>query len=131
MSVERRLKAYSERQCEEFYEMLVAEDRDSDIIGFADFGKPKLPGDFDAQIFSFYFLPEFQRKGLGERMFRRCISSLQKCGIRSLCLDALEASPFRGFYDKMGGTIVGRGSHKLGNEDFATVIYGWDDISKI
>ncbi len=131
MSVEKRLKAYSERRCEEFYEMLVAEDREEGIVGFADFGTPKLPLDFDAQIFSFYFLPEFQRMGLGERLFRRCVGRLKKNGTASLCLDSLEVSPYRAFYDKMGGKIVGRDSHKLGDEVFATVIYGWNDISKI
>jgi 3-deoxy-manno-octulosonate cytidylyltransferase (CMP-KDO synthetase) len=131
MSVEKRLKAYSERRSEEFYEMLVAEDREEGIVGFADFGTPKLPLDFDAQIFSFYFLPEFQRMGLGERLFRRCVGRLKKNGTASLCLDSLEVSPYRAFYDKMGGKIVGRDSHKLGDEVFATVIYGWNDISKI
>jgi len=131
MSVEKRLKVYSERRCEENYSMLVAEDLQAGIVGFGDFGTPTLPGDFDAQIFSFYFLPEFQRKGLGERLFRRCAAAMAKDGVRSLCLDSLQASPYRGFYDKMGGKVAGRDSHKLGSKDFDTVIYGWDDISTI
>jgi 3-deoxy-manno-octulosonate cytidylyltransferase (CMP-KDO synthetase) len=131
MSVEERLKRYRERGCEEFYEMLVALDRDKGIIGFADFGKPKLPGNFDAQIFSFYFLQEFQRKGLGERMFRRSVGRLRAHGAASLCLDSLEVSPYREFYEKMGGTIVGRDIHRLGQKEFDTVIYGWDDLSKL
>ena len=131
MSAEVRLKAFSARACEERYEMLVAEHPDAGIVGFADFGLPKLPGGFDSQIFSFYFLPEFQRKGFGARLFSRCIERMKSNGVRSLCLDSLEASPYRAFYDKMGGTIVGRDGHKLGDRDFATVIYGWGDISKI
>ena len=111
--------------------MMVAEDKTEGIVGFADFGRTNLPGNFDAQIFSFYFLPEFQRKGFGELLFRRCIGRLKNDGVASLCLDSLEASPYRAFYDKMGGTIVGHDSHKLGHQDFATVIYGWDDISGI
>jgi ribosomal protein S18 acetylase RimI-like enzyme len=131
MSVEKRLNAYSERRCDENYAMLVADHPGAGLVGFADFGTPKLPGGFDAQIFSFYFLPEFQRKGYGERLFRRCLSRMTRDGIRSLCLDSLEASPYRSFYDKMGGKVVGRDSHKLDDEDFETVIYGWDDISKL
>ena len=131
MSVEKRLKAFSERRGEEFYGMLVAVDQDAGIVGFADFGRPNLPGNFDAQIFSFYFLPEFQRRGLGELLFRRCVGRLKNDGVASLCLDSLEVSPYRAFYSKMGGTIVGNDSHRLGQQDFATVIYGWDDISGI
>lgn len=131
MSVEKRLKVYAERGCEELYSMLVAEDSEKGIVGFADFGTPKLEGNFDAQIYSFYFLPEFQRRGLGERLFRRCVSRLKRGGIASLCLDSLDVSPYRAFYDKMGGSLVGRDSHELGKETFETVIYGWYDISKI
>jgi len=131
MSVEKRLEAYRERRWDENYSMMVASHGASGIVGFADFGTPKLPGEFDAQIFSFYFLPEHQRSGYGERLFRRCVRRMVENGVNSLCLDSLEASPYRAFYDKMGGRVVGRDSHKLGDEDFETVIYGWDDISKI
>jgi 3-deoxy-manno-octulosonate cytidylyltransferase (CMP-KDO synthetase) len=131
MSVEKRLKAYSERGCDDEYAMMVAYHVDEGIVGFADFGTPKLSGNFDAQIFSFYFLPEFQRKGLGERLFRRCVGQMIRDGKVSLCLDSLEASPYRAFYEKLGGCIVGRDGHDLGDQYFDTVIYGWDDISKI
>ncbi len=131
MTVEKRLAAYSERRRDEQYGMLVAEHPEAGIVGFADFGTPKLPGNFDAQIFSFYFLPEFQRKGLGEQLFRRCVSRIVKNGTTKLCLDSLEVSPYRAFYEKLGGKVVGRSSHKLGDKDFATVIYGWNDVSNI
>ena len=131
MSIEKRLRAYSERRCEEYYGMFVAEHPTKGIIGFADFGTPKLPGEFDAQIFSFYFLPEYQRRGFGERLFTRCAARLARDGKKSMCLDSLEASPYRTFYGKLGGTIVGRDSHKLGDKDFQTVIYGWEDIGQL
>jgi len=131
MSVEKRIAAYSERRVDEHYGMIVAEHPNRGIVGFADFGTPKLAGDFDAQIFSFYFLPEFQRKGIGTRLFQRCARRIAGSGARSFCLDALEVSPFRSFYDKMGGKIVARDAHKLGDKDFETVIYGWDDISNL
>jgi 3-deoxy-manno-octulosonate cytidylyltransferase (CMP-KDO synthetase) len=131
MSIEKRLKAYSERQCGGDYLMFVAEHPTDGIVGFADFGTPTLAGDFDAQIFSFYFLPEYQRRGLGSRLFRRAVSRISRTGKRSLCLDALEASPYRTFYEKMGGNVVARDGHKLGDKDFATVIYGWHDVTKI
>ena len=131
MSIERRLQTYSERRCDEAYSMLVAVDAENGIVGFADFGKPTLSADFDSQIYSFYFLPEFQRRGFGERLFRRCVSQMTKNGVRSLCLDSLEISPYRKFYDKLGGKIVGRDRHVMGEDEFETVIYGWEDITKI
>jgi len=131
MSVKKRIEKFSERAGDGPYTMIVAEHPSDGIVGFADFGTPVLDVGYDAQIYSFYFLPEFQRRGLGQRLFRRCISKMRDGNLASLCLDSLELSPYRRFYDKMGGRVVGRDSHKLGNEDFETVIYGWDDISTI
>lgn len=128
MSIEKRLDAYTNRSSAGPYTMIVAEHPRDGIVGFADFGPPVLPFDFAAQIYSFYFLPEFQRKGLGERLFRRCVGEMLDEGFDSLCLDSLSVSPYRQFYSKMGGEIVGRDAHKLGDEDFQTVIYGWKDL---
>ncbi len=131
MSVEKRLKAFGERYAGFSYTMIVAEHPIDGIVGFADFGTPELPGNFDSQIYSFYLLPEYQRRGLGERLFRRCVRRMIKEGHRKLCLDSLEVSPYRAFYDKMGGKIIGRDGHKLGDRHFETVIYGWENISRI
>ena len=131
MSVEKRLKAYSERECGGRFEMLVVEHPTDGLVGFADFGTPKLGGGYDAQIFSIYFLPEYQHRGLGSRLFRRCVKRMLRDDVKSLCLDSLEVSPYRSFYEKLGGRVVARDSHKLGDQDFETVVYGWEDISKI
>lgn len=131
MTVEARIEKFRERACDEPYTMLVAEHPSEGIIGFADFGNPVLDVGFDAQIFSFYFLPGFQRKGLGERLFRRCVAKMKEEGIETLCLDALEASPYRTFYEKMGGRIVARDGHNLDKTYFETVIYGWDDLKAL
>jgi len=131
MTVQKRLNAYSERECRDRYEMLVVEHPTDGIVGFADFGTPKLNGGYDAQIFSIYFLPEYQRKGLGARLFKRCVDKMLRDDVKSLCLDSLEVSPYRSFYDKLGGRVVAHDGHKLGDKDFETVIYGWEDISKI
>jgi ribosomal protein S18 acetylase RimI-like enzyme len=131
MTVEKRLKAYSERECSGRYSMLVVDHPTDGIVGFADFGTPKLDGGYDAQIFSIYFLPEYQRQGLGSRLFKRCVGRMLRDDVKTLCLDSLEVSPYRSFYDKMGGKLVGHDSHKLGDKDFETVIYSWDDISNV
>jgi ribosomal protein S18 acetylase RimI-like enzyme len=131
MTVEKRFKAFSDRECNGRYSMLVVEHPTSGIVGFADFGTPKLDTGHDAQIFSIYFLPEYQRRGLGSRLFKRCLSRMVREDVKSLCLDSLEVSPYRSFYEKFGGKVVGRDGHKLGDKNFETVIYSWEDISKI
>ena len=48
-----------------------------------------------------------------------------------MSLDALAVSPYRKFYEKMGGQLVGEGTHNLAGAEFKTVIYAWEDLSKI
>jgi 3-deoxy-manno-octulosonate cytidylyltransferase (CMP-KDO synthetase) len=129
LSIERREKVFAERLSDISYHLFVAENQENGIVGFVDFGKPTFENlNHQRQIYSFYFLPEFQRKGIGSKLFKLCLEKIIEQGCNSLCLDSLEVSPYRQFYDKMGGKIVGRDSHRLGEVDFATVIYGWDDL---
>jgi GNAT superfamily N-acetyltransferase len=97
------------------------------IVGFIDYGPPDSQNfGFDARIFSFYLIPEFQGMGVGGRLFKRCFDELARDGFCSVCLDTLEISPFRGFYEKHGGRIAARDKHLLGGTEFSTIIYGWD-----
>ncbi|MBV9217509.1 MAG: 3-deoxy-manno-octulosonate cytidylyltransferase [Acidobacteria bacterium] len=131
MSVEDRISRFSERWDRKPYKMIVAEHPTGGIVGFADFGPPVLDAGRDAQIYSFYFLPQFQRLGLGGRLFAECVKAATEEGHRSLCLDSLDASPYRGFYEKQGGSIVGRDGHTMGGQNFETVIYAWDDLTNL
>lgn len=133
MSAEKREEAFRERFSDAAYKMLVAEDPVNGIVGFADFGTPRLEGvgNFETQIYAFYFLKEFQGKGLGGALFRRCIKEITDRGFTNVCLDSLAVSPYRKFYDKMGGKVVGGDGHKLAGVHFATVIYGWSNLGEI
>jgi ribosomal protein S18 acetylase RimI-like enzyme len=132
-SVEKRTKALQERfaETDSLYEMLVAEDRERGIVGFADFGGPRGENGFQAELYSIYFLPEFQGKGIGGHLMRMCRERLKAHGLNSMSLDSLEVSPFRRFYEKMGGEVVGSGTHDLGGVEFRTIHYGWRDLDEL
>lgn len=131
MSVEKREKVFAERLREPNYRLLVAETGEAQVVGFIDYGKPDFDNfGYEARIYSFYLLPEFQRKGVGKRLFSTCLRNLDQDGFGSVCLDTLEMSPYRRFYEKEGGRIVARDKHHLGEKEFATVIYGWDNLHK-
>ena len=132
MSVENRIGQFEQAFAQNsFYKMFVAETSGKEIVGFADFGKSHLTDSFDAQLYAIYFLPEFQRKGIGGNLFRLCQKEMAAHGFKSMCLDTLEISPFRKFYEKMGGRVVGESRHSLAGVEFKTLIYGWEDLSKI
>jgi 3-deoxy-manno-octulosonate cytidylyltransferase (CMP-KDO synthetase) len=129
LSIERRRKVFAGRLEEPTYQMLVVDKPEEGVVGFIDFGEPDFENyGYDARVYSFYLLPEFQRLGLGELLFERCFRAMAASGFESMCLDTLEMSPYRRFYEKHGGEIVARDSHKLGDTEYPTVIYGWRSL---
>jgi 3-deoxy-manno-octulosonate cytidylyltransferase (CMP-KDO synthetase) len=129
MSVETRIEKFEQAFSQNtFYKMFVAETAEKQIVGFADFGAAQIDKSFDAQLFAIYFLPEFQRKGIAANLFRRCRREMAAHGFESMCLDTLEISPYRKFYDKMGGHVVGESHHNIAGIEFKTLIYGWEKL---
>ncbi len=132
LSAERCEKVIHERFCKPNYRLFVAESATKKMVGFVDSGMPVLDGvSHERQIFSIYLLPEFQTLGIGGDLFTACTSTLIADGVRTLCLDTVEASPYRRFYDRLGGSVVGHGKHRLGETEMATVIYGWEDLNAL
>ena len=129
MSVEQRARAFAARFSDESYRMFVAEAEGHGVVGFADFGEPREPfGAYRGELYAIYLLPEFQRKGVGRRLFDLGVEFFLSRGISSMYLLALEASPYRKFYEKMGGRVVGRKQVELGGVSYDELIYGWDSL---
>jgi 3-deoxy-manno-octulosonate cytidylyltransferase (CMP-KDO synthetase) len=132
LSIEKREKAFRERFFDEDYKMFVAETAENKIVGFADFGKGRDDQpEYKSELYAIYLLPEFQRKGIGGELFKNGVKDLLERGYNSMYLQSLEVSPYRAFYEKMGGKVIARNTHKLGDQDFATLFYGWEDLNKI
>ena len=131
MNIEKRERAFRERFGEENYKLLVAETVKDGIVGFADFGKSRIENfPYDAELYAIYLLREFQGKGIGEKLFRLCQKEMIADGLNSMYLTALEISPYKSFYEKMGGKIEDKGNHFLALAEYETVIYGWKNLGK-
>jgi 3-deoxy-manno-octulosonate cytidylyltransferase (CMP-KDO synthetase) len=129
---ELRIQAISQRMQDDSYRFLVLEHLAEGIIGSIDLAFPDTDNyGYDARIFSFYIVPHFQRKGLGELLFRSCLRRIRAMGGNSVCLDTFDANRFKAFYEKMGGVIVGSSSHEIAGEEMQTAIFGWSDLSGI
>jgi GNAT superfamily N-acetyltransferase len=129
MSVEQRTKAFAGRFSEASYGMFVAEAAESRVVGFADYGEPRddVAG-YEAELYAIYLLPEYQGRGVGQELFKRVVEALVRSGKRSLYLLALEVSPYKSFYEKMGGRVVGHMSKELEGVMFDVLVYGWERI---
>ncbi len=132
LSVEKREYAFRERFGSQEYQIVIAETVENKIVGFADFGEGR--GDqpeFGSELYAIYLLREFQGNGIGSNLFKMVANNLRENGFNSIYLQALKVSPYRNFYEKMGGEIIGESLHKLGNTDFITLYYGWKDLRKL
>jgi GNAT superfamily N-acetyltransferase len=129
MSVERRARAFAEGFSTPFYRMYVAEVPECGVVGFADFGEPREAIDaYDGELYAVYLLPELQRKGIGERLFNLGVGFLTGSGRSSMYLLALGVSPYRSFYEKMGGQIVGSKHIEIEGAVYDELIYGWENL---
>ena len=126
MSVENRAEALGERFSDDSYKMYVAEVPEHGIVGFVDFGEPRESiGAYEAELYAIYLSPQFQRKGVGGALFKMVVETLIRRGKGSMYLLALEASPYKSFYEKMDGEIIGRKQIELEGVVYDELIYGW------
>ena len=131
LTVETRTKAFRERFGDDSYKMYVAQTSEGHVVGFADVGDPRHDvGPYDAELYAIYILHEFQGKGIGAGLYQCVKKFLISRGKTSMYLMALEVSPYRPFYQKMGGRVVGRKRLKLEGIDFDAVIYGWESLNE-
>jgi 3-deoxy-manno-octulosonate cytidylyltransferase (CMP-KDO synthetase) len=131
LTVEKRTKAFEQGFGEANYKMFVAETAKDGIVGFADFGESREKDfAFEAELYAIYLLREFQGRGIGENLFRLCQKEMIAYGFGSMYLMALAISPYKSFYEKMGGQIVGKGNHFLALVEYETLVYGWKDLGE-
>ena len=128
MSVKERARAFEAGFSADGYKMYVAEAAGRGLVGFADFGEPREPaGAFEGELYAIYLLPEFQRRGIGERLFNLGVDFLTGSGKNSMYLLALEVSPYRAFYEKMGGRVFGKKQLEIEGVIYDELLYGWNN----
>jgi len=132
LSVEARADVMNKRLTKPGYRVFVAETATDQVVGFVDCGEPVLENvPHQRQIYSLYVLPEFQKLGVGRDLVKTCVLKMIDDGFQSFCLDTVERSPYRRFYDKIGGKVIGHDEHTIGGEEMQTIIYGWDDLGEL
>lgn len=110
--------------------VLVAEDEDGALLGFASGGASRWAGmPYDAEVYSIYLLQSAQRAGVGERLFRTLVEKLLGAGFTSLMLWVLARNePARRFYERLGGSPVATRDEELGGTYLTEQAYAWPDL---
>ena len=107
----------------------LAQDERQEIVGFVTGGKESSGSlAFDAEVYTLYILPDYQRRGIGNRLLRAVADALHSAGSGSLVIWVLKGNPAVEFYRKMGGMQVAEKTTPLGDTRYPEVAFGWLDI---
>ena len=111
----------------------VAETDQAQIVGFVCGGLGTASSEaYEGEIYSIYLLADFQRLGLGKRLFLAACEGLLEVGIGSMLLWVFEENHgARRFYESLGGETVDRQELHIGGVNLIEVAYGWKHIASL
>lgn len=133
-----------EEQTQDWHELLSAEMADKifvaanpagEIVAYA-LGRPHVSDlpPYDSELLALHVLPEYQRQGIGKRLFSAVAEALSESGCQSLFLWVLAQNPACQFYEKLGGKWITEKPWQ-NNTYFKTEIvesaYGWRNIRQL
>jgi ribosomal protein S18 acetylase RimI-like enzyme len=107
----------------------VAEAQPGQIVGLASGGPTQetLPG-YDGELYVLYVLRAYQGMGYGRLLFSQVARTLASEGYRSLVAWVLKDNPACGFYERLGGLLLGEKAVEIGGKPLTDVAYGWPDL---
>lgn len=85
------------------------------------------PG-YAGEIYAIYVAHELHGQGWGRQLFERAIQDLKQRGFASMMLWVLKENPSRGFYERLGGEVIGEKEVEIGGAKIVEVAYGWAKI---
>ncbi len=78
---------------------------DDQVVGYATCGVNR---ENSGELFAIYVLPEWQRRGVGRRLWQRAIKHLRSLGLPEMVVWVLANNePARRFYERQGATLLG------------------------
>lgn len=108
----------------------VAEQKD-EIVGYAYAGDYRGDDPAAGEVYAIYILDKCQGQGIGSQLMTAVCRQLRQSGKTSLYVDALEANPYRFFYERLGGQISRRETFVIEDEPLPLVYYWWPDINRL
>lgn len=111
----------------------VAENETRQIVGFAS-GGPSLAGNasqYQGELFTIYILDNYQRQGLGRRLFFQVVKGLLALQLNSMLIWVLADNPACRFYEALGGTLTETGNYEIKGVILPQIGYGWSDLKQL
>lgn len=132
LSIDQRQAFWRQQMHHEPCLLQVAEEPARGVIGFAYAGAHY--GSFHeyrGEIHAIYVLDQFQRHGLGRQLFAAAAAALLTANFQTMMVWALKQNPYRKFYERLGGQLLGEETTCIGNRELIQVAYGWPDLGAV
>ena len=112
--------------------MLVAEDDQGNIVGFAGCG-PDRENDpiYTGELYAVYVLQRAQRVGIGRQLTLAVVGDLGRRGLSSMLVWVLADNPSKAFYEAIGGKHVRTREIMIGGKKLTEFGYGWTDLASL
>jgi GNAT superfamily N-acetyltransferase len=105
-----------------------------EVVGFAMGGPAREPEpDYTGELGAIYVLRSHQRRGVGSALVGEVARHLVRTGHTGMMVWVMEQSPYRRFYEHLGGTVHRRVEHpsRIAGGPVPTVSYVWVDIGPL
>lgn len=108
----------------------VAENEREDIVGIAVCGPEQSQNPvYRSEIYVLYVLPQYQRQGIGHALVAACVQHLvQQLAAETLLIWTMAESPYRRFYECLGGKVVREKTKEIGGRMTLEIGYGWEEM---
>ncbi|SNB54619.1 Ribosomal protein S18 acetylase RimI [Arboricoccus pini] len=95
------------------------------IVGLASGGRCRASKIFSGELYVLYLLRSVQGRGIGRALFDATHFELARRGYADMMITVLADNPARGFYEHLGGELVGETQCMIGGTTLREVAYGW------
>ncbi len=112
--------------------VIVAENNEGEIIGFADCWKRETNTvSNSSDLTSIYILKEYQGIGLGKELLKSIFFRSNLLGYQKIFVNVLEDNKARYFYEHYGAHLSKSAQIKIGGKVLNELIYEWDNIDGV
>ncbi|MGE7929817.1 N-acetyltransferase family protein [Lysinibacillus xylanilyticus] len=132
LSYEQRTELWKKNISDATNYVLVAENEQNEIIGFATGGTRKtnlVPNATD--LTSIYLLEEYQGMGIGKQLLKEIFAYFKLKGYEKVFVEVLADNKTRNFYEYYGAQYVNNIEIKIGGKVLEELIYVWNDVDKV
>ncbi|WP_268627743.1 GNAT family N-acetyltransferase [Paenibacillus alvei] len=110
--------------------VVLAENPEGQIVGFADCGKREtVPNSGD--LTSIYILKEYHGIGLGKELLKQLFLHFKFLGYENIFVDVLEDNKTRYFYEHYGAKLCDSTQIIIGGKVLNELTYEWDNIDEV